>query len=149
MFSNVYNKSRVILKSEVNLTMRVYHTQQRKTLIDFLQKNREKSFTIEEIISSIGESGISQSTAYRLITKLTEDGIVKRSVRSNSRSFVYQYINTEKCEGHLHMKCTGCGKVYHLDSGITSIIQNDIKSSTNFEIDNHTVLLGKCNTCKE
>lgn len=129
--------------------MRVYHTHQRKTLIDFLQKNFDKSFTIEEIISLIGESGISQSTAYRLITKLTEDGIVKRSVRGTSRSFVYQYVNNEKCEGHLHMKCTGCGKVYHLDSGITSTIQNDIKNSTNFEIDSHTVLLGKCNTCKE
>ncbi|MBQ2847991.1 MAG: transcriptional repressor [Clostridia bacterium] len=129
--------------------MRVYHTQQRKILIDFLQKNHNKSFTIEEIMSSIGESGISQSTAYRLITKLVEDGIVSRSVRGTGRSFVYQYINNEKCEGHLHMKCTGCGKVYHLDSGITSIIQNDIKSSANFEIDSHTVLLGKCNTCKE
>ncbi len=129
--------------------MKVYHTQQRKILIDFLQKNRENTFTIEEIVRSIGESEISQSTAYRLITKLTEDGIVKRSVRGTSRSFVYQYVNNEKCEGHLHMKCTGCGKVYHLDSGITSTIQNDIKNSTNFEIDSHTVLLGKCNTCKE
>lgn len=145
----MYNKLRVILKSEVNLTMRVYHTQQRKILIDFLQKNCDKSFTIEEIINSIGDSGISQSTAYRLITKLTEDGIVKRAVRGTSRSFVYQYVNNEKCEGHLHMKCTGCGKVYHLDTGITSTIQNDIKNSTNFEIDSHTVLLGKCNTCKE
>lgn len=145
----MYNNSGVILKSEVNLTMRVYHTQQRKMLIDFLQKNREKSFTIEEIINSIGESGISQSTAYRLITKLVEDGIVRRSAGNTGRSFVYQYINNEKCEGHLHMKCTGCGKVYHLDSGITSIIQNDIRSSANFEIDSHTVLLGKCNTCKE
>lgn len=145
----MYNKSRVILKSEVNLIMRVYHTQQRKLLIDFLQKNCDEAFTIEEIIRSIGETEISQSTAYRLITKLTVDGIVKRSVRETSRSFVYQYVNNEKCEGHLHMKCTGCGKVYHLDSGITSTIQNGIRNSTNFEIDSHTVLLGKCNMCKE
>lgn len=129
--------------------MRVYHTQQRKILIDFLQKNSEKAFSIEEIISFIGDSGISQSTAYRLITKLCKDGIVKRKASETGRSFVYQYVNTDECEGHLHMKCTGCGKVYHLDSGITSIIQNDIKSLANFEIDSHTVLLGKCNTCKE
>ncbi len=129
--------------------MKVYHTQQRKTLIEFMQKNRDKSFSIEEIINSLGEEAISQSTAYRLITKLHDDGIVKRSIKDNSRCFVYQYINNDECEGHLHMKCTGCGKVYHLDSGITSTIQNDIKSSANFELDSHTVLLGKCNTCKE
>ena len=46
------------------------------------------------------------------------------------------------------MKCTDCGKVYHLDSGVTSIIQNNIKSNTSFEIDSHTVLLGKCGECK-
>ncbi len=128
--------------------MKVYNTHQRKALMDFLQTNSSKAFTIEEIISGIGNSGISQSTAYRLMTKLVEDGLVHRSVKGNSRSFVYQYITESKCEGHLHMKCTDCGKVYHLDSGITQQIQNNIKNNTSFEIDNHSVLLGKCNLCK-
>lgn len=127
--------------------MRVYNTQQRKSLIDFLQANSEKSFTIEEIINEMGEE-ISQSTAYRLMTKLVEDGLVHRSVKGNSRSFVYQFINNEKCEGHLHMKCTDCGKVYHLDHSITAHMQDDIKNNTGFEIDSHTVLLGKCIECK-
>lgn len=128
--------------------MRVYNTHQRKALIDFLQSNGEKAFTIEEIVSQMSGDEISQSTAYRLMTKLVEDGLVHRSVKGNSRSFVYQYISDKKCEGHLHMKCTGCGKVYHLDHSITAHIQNDIQSNTNFEIDSHTVLLGKCNECK-
>ncbi len=128
--------------------MRVYNTAQRKRLVDFLQSNSSESFTIEEIISGMGDDGISQSTAYRLMTKLVEDGLVHRTVKGNSRSFVYQYISSEKCEGHLHMKCTDCGKVFHLDSNTTAQIQNDIKSNTNFEIDSHTVLLGKCKVCK-
>lgn len=128
--------------------MKVYNTHQRKSLIDFLQSNSSRAFTIEEIINGMQGHEISQSTAYRLMTKLVEDGLVHRSVKGNSRSFVYQYISDKKCEGHLHMKCTGCGKVYHLDSGITAQIQNDIKNNTNFEMDNHTVLLGKCNSCR-
>lgn len=128
--------------------MKTYNTQQRKHLIDFLQSNSSEAFTIEEIINAMGGSEISQSTAYRLMTKLVEDGLVHRSVKGNSRSFVYQYISDHKCEGHLHMKCTDCGKVYHLDSGITAQIQNNIKNNTSFEIDNHSVLLGKCNLCK-
>ena len=145
----MYNNLRVILKFEVNLKMRVYHTQQRKILIDFLQNNPEKVFSIDDILAEIGNEGISQSTAYRLITKLVEDGIVKRTINGNNRSFSYQYINNEKCEGHLHIKCVDCGKVYHLDSSITAQIKNDIINSTDFEMDSHTVLLGKCNTCKE
>lgn len=128
--------------------MKVYNTHQRKSLVDFLQSNSSRAFTIEEIINGMSGNEISQSTAYRLMTKLVEDGLVHRSVKGNSRSFVYQYISDKKCEGHLHMKCTGCGKVYHLDSSITAHIQSDIENNANFEIDNHTVLLGKCNTCR-
>ena len=128
--------------------MKVYNTHQRKMLIDFLQSNCEKAFTIDEIIANLSENGISQSTAYRLMQKLVEDSLVHRTVKGNSRSFVYQYISDKKCDGHLHMKCTGCGKVYHLDHGISDHMQKDIKSTTGFEIDTHTVLLGKCNTCK-
>ncbi len=127
--------------------MKTYNTHQRKILIDFLQINSEKAFTIEEIVSGIGDE-ISQSTAYRLMTKLVDDGLVHRTVRGNSRSFIYQYISDRKCEGHLHMKCTDCGKVYHLDSNVTAQIHNDILSSTSFEIDNHTLLMGKCGMCK-
>lgn len=128
--------------------MKTYNTHQRKALLDFLQSNSEKAFTIEEIVNSMNENEISQSTAYRLMTKLVEEGLVHRSVKGNSRSFVYQFINNEKCEGHLHIKCTDCGKVYHLDHDVSALIQNDIKKNTAFEIDSHTVLLGKCNTCK-
>lgn len=126
--------------------MKTYNTHQRKSLIDFLQSNSSRAFTIEEIIEGIGE--ISQSTAYRLMTKLVEEGLVHRTVKGNSRSFVYQYISDQKCEGHLHMKCTGCGKVYHLDRSLSTHMQKDIQNNTGFEIDSHTVLLGKCNTCK-
>ncbi len=128
--------------------MRVYNTHQRKALIDFMQANCEKAFTIDEIVCRMSSDEISQSTAYRLMTKLVADGLVHRSVKGNSRSFVYQYINDKKCDGHLHMKCTGCGKVYHLDSSITAQIQNDIESNTHFEVDSHTVLLGRCGACK-
>ena len=127
--------------------MKTYHTHQRTSLLSFLKDNSDKAFTIEEIIASLSEP-ISQSTVYRLMQKLVEENLVHRTVKGNSRSFVYQYISDEKCENHLHMKCTDCGKVYHLDSGVTSIIQNNIKSNTSFEIDSHTVLLGKCGDCK-
>ena len=147
----MYNDLGVILKLNKNQNgekMRVYNTQQRKSLIDFLSRNSDKAFTIEEIICSMGEGRLSQSTAYRLMTKLVEDGLVHRSVKGNSRNSVYQFISESKCEGHLHVKCTDCGKVFHLDSGISSHIKHDIKDSADFVIDNQSVLLGKCGKCR-
>lgn len=129
--------------------MKTYNTHQRTALIEFLESNSDKAFTIEEIIENIDNDELSQSTVYRLMTKLVENGLVHRTVKGNSRSFVYQFINNEKCEGHLHMKCTDCGKVYHLDSSVSSVIKKDIGSSTGFEIDSQTIILGRCNTCKK
>ncbi len=128
--------------------MKIYHTHQRQLLIDFLQSNPDKAYTIEEIIGHVNADELSKSTVYRLMTKLVGDGLVHRSVKGNSRTFVYQFINSEKCEGHLHIKCTDCGKVYHLDSAVSSEIKNDV-SSSGFEIDSHTVLLGKCGKCRK
>ncbi len=129
--------------------MKTYHTHQRQSLLNFLKENSDKAFKIEEIVEAMAAESISQSTVYRLMTKLVDDGLVHRTVKGNSRSFIYQFISDEKCENHLHMKCTDCGKVYHLDSGVTSAIQNNIRNNTSFEIDSHTVLLGKCGECKE
>ena len=128
--------------------MKTYRTAQRNCLLQFLKENSDRAFTIEEIVEALEAESVAKSTVYRLMTKLTEENLVHRTVKGNSRSFVYQYISDETCENHLHIKCTDCGKVYHLDSGITSIIQNDIKANTSFEIDSHTVLLGKCGNCK-
>ncbi len=128
--------------------MKTYRTNQRNCLLNFLKENSEHAFTIEEIADALSADEIGKSTVYRLMTKLVDENLVHRTVKGNSRSFVYQFISEEKCENHLHMKCTDCGKVYHLDSGVTSIIQNNVKSNAGFEIDSHTVLLGKCGECK-
>lgn len=129
--------------------MKTYNTHQRTMLIEFLRENKDKAYKIEELVDAIGSEDISKSTAYRLMTKLVEEGAVHRTVKGNSRSFVYQYISDGKCDGHLHIKCTDCGKVYHLDSSVSSLIQKDIKSGTGFEVDNHTVLLGRCDKCNK
>lgn len=128
--------------------MAEYNTKQRRALLEFLKENSEKALTVEEIASGTrGE--VSKSTAYRLMTKFVEDGLVHRSVKGNSRNFLYRYINDGSCEGHIHMKCVGCGKVYHLGGEAARMIQDDINKSAKFVIDSKTVLLGKCEDCKK
>ena len=86
--------------------MKTYHTHQRASLLNFLKENSEHAFTIEEIIENLHGDDIAKSTVYRLMQKLVEESLVHRTVKGNSRSFVYQYISDEKCENHLHIKCT-------------------------------------------
>ena len=130
--------------------MSSYRTEQKKTLLDFLSKNKDNSFTIDEITEKLQTEGASvgRSTVYRLVNRLVEDGAVRRFVKSNSRSASYQLVAGEHCECHLHLKCLGCGMLFHMDEEISDELVNKIRRSSAFSVDEEeSVLYGKCSAC--
>ncbi len=140
---------RNILKLEVQV-LAGYQTIQKKILIDFLQKHSDSAYTVEELIDAmtleVGSEMPGKSTVYRLITKMADEGGIKKFVRG--RSFVYQITGGEKCSSHLHLKCTNCGKLLHMDNTDTKRILNQVLSSNLFKIDEaQTVLMGTCKAC--
>lgn len=130
-----------------------YNTEQRKVLIDFMSRNNETPFTIEELISALQkDENITavpgRSTVYRLINKLVDEGIVKRFVKGHSRHFYYQIMSSGHCHDHIHMKCTKCGKLYHMDDCETEKILYEVLHSTDFWVDREeTTLYGTCRSC--
>jgi len=127
-----------------------YHTEQKKILLDFLRANSESSFTIEEIIEGIGDEAIGKSTVYRLMNKLVEEKTVLRSAGERGRQFVYRIIACEHCRYHLHLQCTGCGKILHLDEQTSHNLLKGVKNAQGFCVsEEDTVLLGKCSLCQE
>ena len=127
-----------------------YHTEQKKILLDFLRANSENSYTIEEIIDGIGEGSIGKSTVYRLMNKLVEEKTVLRSAGERGRQFVYRIIACEHCRYHLHLQCTGCGKILHLDEQTSNALLSGVKTARGFCVsEEDTVLLGKCSLCQE
>lgn len=128
-----------------------YHTVQKQTLITYLRQHADAAFTVEELAAILhGEHAPGKSTLYRLITGLVESGEVKRFVRGNSRQFVYQAIGCAHADTHLHMKCVGCGKLYHLDDDVSAAIVKTVLQSSAFSVDGQqTVLFGRCGDCKE
>lgn len=132
--------------------MAVYKSVQFKTLMDFLIRNSDKPLTIEAIATLIrdensGENVPGKSTVYRLMKKLVADGTVKRFVSGNSRRFVYQLAGRD-CNEHLHLKCTKCGRLFHMDDIETGQVIHQILRNNNFKIDRETtVLLGSCINC--
>ncbi|MEE1047626.1 MAG: transcriptional repressor [Clostridia bacterium] len=123
-----------------------YNTVQKKALIAFLKENSARSYTIDEISNEIA---VGKSTIYRLIPTLVSCGIVKKFNRENDRKFLYQFIDDHgNCNCHLHMKCTGCGKIVHMKNNATEHILSDIMTQENFSVDKEqTVLFGKCSEC--
>lgn len=121
-----------------------YHTQQKTALLDFLEQNAGRQFTIDEIIEAMGESAPPKSTAYRLVKKLCDDGEVCRFTREGTTGAVYQLSGKCCCAEHLHIKCVDCGLLIHLDRAA----QEALSKNTGFVIDDlRSMLYGRCAAC--
>ena len=132
--------------------MSAYNTEQKKMLEEFMYKNRDNSFTIDEInekiSSEVGASAPARSTVYRLIKALVEEGRVRKFVNSDSRRASYQLVCGNHCEAHLHLKCMGCGVLIHMDESLSDELVRAINSKNNFSLDEEeTVLYGRCSAC--
>ncbi len=133
--------------------MAQYVTEQKKKLKRLLEDNCDKAYTVEELVEKLrlrADTGtLGKSTVYRLMTRMVEEGSVKRFVRGNSRKFAYQIVMGERCDCHLHLKCTGCGKLIHLDEDVSDELLDKVRDISDFSVNEEaTVLFGKCGQCK-
>ena len=133
--------------------MATYQTKQKKAVMDFLREGHDCAYTIEDIIEGIAselpkEQQPGKSTIYRIVSQLVSEGYVKRQIRDGSRVLLYQ-LAEKACEGcHLHLKCTGCGQLIHMDDDVSANILIEVLRDRGFAVDEEqTVLLGKCAQC--
>lgn len=129
-----------------------YHTEQKTMLLRFLSDHRERAYTVEEAVCELralcGASAPGKSTVYRLMQRLVEEGAVKRFVAGNSRRFVYQLMGGETCHAHLHMKCSACGRLFHLEEHVSHELARRVATANGFSIsESDTVLFGECADC--
>lgn len=127
-----------------------YRTAQKNMLIAFLHKNADKAFTVEELATALGgKNGVGKSTLYRLLPNLVQAGEVKRFYKDNSRTALYQAVGCRHCDEHLHLKCTDCGRILHLDNDASTMVLRNVLRNSHFAIDEkQTVLFGRCEGCR-
>ncbi len=127
---------------------KAYYTKQMTILVNFFKNNSEKQYSISEIADTVCNSDLGKSTVYRLIPKLLDKGEIKQYVKQGSKQFVYQYNTLNTCKSHLHLKCTDCGKVIHLENDISEEFENSVLKLKDFTISEElSMLYGKCNNC--
>ena len=132
--------------------MSEYNTEQKKLLLEFLGRNRDKSYTIDGIVegikSSFGEHSLGKSTVYRLMTRLVEEKRVQRFAEEGSRRFMYRMIADECCRDHLHLKCLRCGRILHLDHETSNALLKQVRLIKDCSVsEEDTVLMGRCADC--
>jgi Fur family ferric uptake transcriptional regulator len=136
------------------LFMAKYSKVSHTMIMKYLMDNREKVVTVNDIDCYLKEQGVEVniSTIYRFLNKLSDGGEVMKYVASKGEMSSFQYVNeTEhQCREHLHLNCTGCGKIIHLECGFMKEISRHIIAHHGFELQcESSVLYGLCKDCKE
>lgn len=130
-----------------------YRTEQKKMLLAYLQANGTQAYSVEALAqgmrSMYGELAPGVSTVYRLIDRLSKEGTVKRFPKEIGRGFVYQIVAGRTCRSHLHLKCSRCGRLIHMDSALSEELTNRLLSVCGFALnEEETILFGSCEDCR-
>ena len=134
--------------------MAEYETKQRRILLDYLNAHPDRGFSVEELYDGLLSEHVAgevpgKSTIYRLIARLVSEGLVKRFAAGQGRQFAYQIVACDACDAHLHLKCTTCGRLCHMDHAVSEQIMHEVLSRSDFSLDEkETVLFGICKDCK-
>ena len=124
-------------------------TSQRKALFDVLEHHRDEALSAEQIRTLLGNSA-SRSAVYRNLSDLEKNGLITKAAAPESSRILYRYTGSPACKDHLHLECSACGAVYHLDAGATGRLIDNVLKDSAFMIDStNTVLHGICNKCRK
>ncbi len=130
-----------------------YNTKQGGLILALLQKQPGRHFTVDDIISELAKDGqpIGKATVYRHLDKLIRQGLVRKYIAEEGQSACFEFIDkSENCESHYHLKCSGCGRLLHVECGFLDEVADHILKHHGFVISpEKTVLYGMCEKCRE
>lgn len=129
-----------------------YRTKSREYLMEFFEKHNEQIVSAADIDAYLKENGktINLATIYRNLDKMTEDGVLLKYKTAKDEHAVYQYTGGHKaCQNHLHLQCSKCGKIIHLECCFMKEITEHLMEHHGFMLEcNHSVLYVLCRECR-
>ena len=126
-----------------------YSTEQRNILLTYLQTNPDTVFSAKQIAQSLADKNISRSAVYRNLAQLETEQKIKRVVKTGSHEAYYQFYDTMACRNHIHLSCTKCGKIFHMEGNDADRLSQMLDGNEGFELNkSETVIYGLCKECK-
>lgn len=126
-----------------------YRTEGKQQLMDFFVDHPDCQFTAEEIYQTLSRDGVKtgKSSVYRQLSGLCEEHLVRR-FRAEGAEYLYQYMGARDCAHHFHLKCMSCGRVLHLECGMSEELLLHIRNNHGFSVDSgRSMLFGVCEAC--
>ncbi|MGN0370930.1 MAG: Fur family transcriptional regulator [Butyrivibrio sp.] len=131
-----------------------YSTIRHTKIMKYLTDNHDKLVTVNDIDEFLKNEGVevNLSTIYRFLNKLSDKGELMKYVAGKGEMSSFQYIGGEEkhCKEHLHLHCTGCGKIIHLECSFMNEISSHIMNHHGFMLQcESSVLYGLCEDCRK
>lgn len=129
----------------------MYKTKVRTLIINYLKSNSDRRFTAREIYDSIKDQAgsLNQTTIYRNMDRLCEEGELVRYKEPNRNAWYYQYSDEHKhCNRHMHAQCSTCGKIFHLEKPFVDEFTDRIRTMYGLDVSpSDTIIIGQCEDC--
>ena len=129
----------------------MYKTKVRTLIINYLKSNSDRRFTAREIYDSIKDQAgsLNQTTIYRNMDRLCEEGELVRYKEPNRNAWYYQYSDEHKhCNRHMHAQCSTCGKIFHLEKPFVDEFTDRIRTMYGLDVSpSDTIIIGQCEVC--
>lgn len=129
-----------------------YATKKRSMILEYLMEHSDKDVTVKEIEEKLNQKeadSVNMTTIYRYLDKLAKEGMVLKHTSENGKKSTFQYVEpSHECQNHLHMKCSNCGRIYHIDCGFMDELKEHIYKHHHFTLLCKTSMLyGICEEC--
>ncbi len=129
-----------------------YKTKQREYMLEFLRSSGSRHITVAELVRHLQDCGtpVGMATVYRNLEQLVSEGVVRKYVLDEKSSACYQYVGDfpTACQGHFHLKCTQCGRLFHVSCAHLDALGAHLLEHHGFVVDHtKTVLYGTCQDC--
>lgn len=130
-----------------------YKTKIGEEILSFLEANRDTAVSVNDICSELEKRKVitNITTVYRQLDKLVSAKKVIVHSAKDGKNRMYQCIaGEENCLSHLHIQCTECSKIIHLDCDESAEFTGHIESEHGIALDfSKTVLYGICKDCRK
>ncbi len=130
-----------------------YKTKQRELLLGYFETVPGVHVTASDLCKYFKsrELQIGQSTIYRQLESMVDEGIIKKYTIDGNSPACFEYVgpdSREETETCFHCKCEKCGKLIHLHCGELNAVQSHLFTDHHFKLDHvRTVFYGLCEQC--
>lgn len=130
-----------------------YRTRYRAWLQTYFETHADSKVRAKDVYEQMARDGIDANlaTVYRNLVRMEQEKILQGHVLPGEGEKFYQYLPPQReCSRHLHMVCSSCGKIIHLDCAFMREIADHLQKEHGFQLDcGESMLVGLCAECRK